>query len=246
MTDAHAAAPPRRGFALVTYPLDMIPTLLALLLLAPAPTATTRAAAAPAIVSAEAWGSTPQAFPDEYLHEPRIVLLHHAGELWRAGTDPAVKLKNLQTWGMREKGWHDVPYHFLIAPDGRIYEGRALRYRPDTNTEFDPAGYVNVQLWGNFEEQRVSREQLDAVVALTAHLADRLDMPTDQLVAHEDVAQTACPGRDFHRYLAGGPLRGWVDAARRGRTPDVRLLPPLPDGPAEMIPDAAPATRPAG
>ncbi|MEM6313946.1 MAG: peptidoglycan recognition family protein [Planctomycetota bacterium] len=208
--------------------------LLLLALLAP----TTVPATQPAIVPAAAWGSTPANFPDDYLHEPTTVLLHHAGVDWVAGTDPAVKIKNLQTWGMRERGWHDVPYHFLIAPDGRVFEGRALRYRPDTNTDFDTAGYVNVQLWGNFDTQRVSRAQLQATVTLVAHLADTLDMPTEKLVAHSDVAATGCPGVDFYRYLDGGPLIGWIDQARAGQTPSIELLPPLEDGPTQMIPDA--------
>ncbi|MEM8874815.1 MAG: peptidoglycan recognition family protein [Planctomycetota bacterium] len=190
----------------------------------------------PAIIAAEQWNSTPQAFPDEYLHEPTTVLLHHAGVTWEAGDNPAVKIKNLQTWGMRERGWHDVPYHFLIAPDGRIFEGRDMKYRPDTNTDFDTAGYINVQLWGNFDEQRVSLEQLRATVALVAHLAETVDMPTDDLVSHMDVANTGCPGTDFQRYLDGGPLKDWIDAARNGRAPDVALLPELENGPADMIP----------
>lgn len=192
----------------------------------------------PPIVTAADWDSTPSEFADEYLHEPRKILLHHAGVNWREGTDPARSVKNLQSWGMRERGWMDVPYHFLIAPDGRIFEGRALQYRPDTNTAFDPTGYINVQLWGNFEEQRVTREALASTVDLTAYLLDLYGLSAADVTTHLDVApgQTTCPGRDFYRYVQDGFFGGWVEQRLKGGTPTVILLPALEDGPVDFTP----------
>jgi hypothetical protein len=46
----------------------------------------------------------------------------------------------MQGWGQREKKWPIVPYHFLIAPDGRIFEGRPIAYEPDSNTKYPLRG----------------------------------------------------------------------------------------------------------
>lgn len=190
------------------------------------PTSSTPSAERPPIVTASEWNSTPEPFPDQYVHTPQALLLHHAGVTWNDGDDPFVKLRNLQTWGQRDKGWHDVPYHFLIAPDGRIFEGRAMRYKPDTNTQFDTTGYVNVQLWGNLDTQRATLAQLRSTAALCAWLADELGMETHAITTHRDVApgQTSCPGEGFYRYVASGQFAHWVDAIRAGQAPAIVVI----------------------
>ena len=45
--------------------------------------------ARPAIVSAEEWGSKPEAIPAERKHVPKYITIHHAGVVYKAGTDPA-------------------------------------------------------------------------------------------------------------------------------------------------------------
>src|SRR4051794_10933448 len=77
----------------------------------------------PAIVSAAEWGSKPQPIPDARKQTPKYVTIHHAGVLWAAKVAPAAFVRNMQSWGQKEKGWPDLAYHFLIAPDGSIFEG---------------------------------------------------------------------------------------------------------------------------
>src|SRR5690349_20499510 len=76
----------------------------------------------PPIVSAKEWGSTPLPIPDSRRHTPRFITIHHAGVFLKSTTDPAVFVKNMQAWGQRDKKWPDLAYHFLIAPDGRIFQ----------------------------------------------------------------------------------------------------------------------------
>ncbi|MEM7624035.1 MAG: peptidoglycan recognition family protein [Planctomycetota bacterium] len=197
----------------------------------------TSSVARPAVVSAEAWGSTPQPLGDDRRHVPRYVTIHHAGVTWADG-DAAKKVKALQTWGQNEKGWPDLPYHFLIAPNGTVFEGRPMAYEPETNTSYDVHGHLGVQLYGNFEEQRVSTAQMTALVNLTAWLLDKHGFTIDAIGGHRDRlgADTSCPGRDLARYLDDGSFAAWVEATRRGEEPAIELGPPLPDGPTEMIP----------
>ena len=153
----------------------------------------------------------------------------------------------MQAWGKRRPQieqpprntfWPDVPYHFLIAPDGRVFEGRPLAYEPDSNTKYDLAGHIGVELMGNFEEQRPSRQQVEAAVRTSAWLVDSLHLTVDAISTHKAVAQgqTSCPGRDFDRYLADGSFHKWVKAVLAGDDPQINLGPPLKDGPTEPIP----------
>jgi hypothetical protein len=193
----------------------------------------------PPIITAAEWGSQPQPISPERHQTPQRITIHHAGVLWNAGDDPLVKIRGLQTWGQRDKNWPDLPYHFLIAPDGRIFEGRPVNYEPESNTNYPLQGHVGIQLWGNFEEQRVSLAQLRSTVRLVAWLCQRYGIDPATIAGHEDVAvgQTDCPGRDFYRYIHDGLIRRWVEETLRGETPQIAELPPLPEGPTEFIPE---------
>lgn len=171
----------------------------------------------PDIVAASDWGSKPQPIPDEVLHTPTRITLHHAGVLWKPGDDPVAKIKAMQAWGQRDKGWPDLPYHFMISPDGTVFQARDTRYAGETNTSYDTHGHLLIQCWGNFEEQRITAAQLASAARLAAYLFDRHGLPREQLAVliagHNDVAEgTSCPGRDFDRYIDDGTFTGWVVA----------------------------------
>lgn len=191
--------------------------------------------AAPAMVRAADWGSRPQPLPDRLRHTPRFLTVHHAGVAWKPGTDPAQALRSLQAFGHNLRDWPDVPYHFLIAPDGRIYEGRALAYAPQSNTDYDVAGHIGIQLWGNFDVQRVSQAQLTSLAHLVAWLGQRHGIAVDTLRAHRDLTVTACPGQDLYRYVHEGLVQRWAQAIQRGELPRIDVLPALPQGPTQAI-----------
>ena len=197
------------------------------------------------IVLRETWGSTPEPIPDSRLQTPHLITIHHAGEMWYAGSDPLDKARKLQKYGQTQKNWPDIPYHYLIAPDGTIVEARDWKYEPESNTKYPLNGVLNIELYGNFEEQRASVEQLRSLVGLIVYLKRDvgLDLPTEAIRGHRDAAtqQTVCPGKDFYRYISNGSIRRWVEESLAGETPDIRLLDALPAGPTTMIFDT---TRP--
>ncbi len=192
----------------------------------------------PEMVTRDQWGSDPDPIPEARQHEPQHVTIHHAGVVWNEGDDPLDKITGLQAWGKSDKGWPDLPYHYMIAPDGRIFEGRPLQYEAETNTDYDLAGHIGINVWGNFEEQRVSREQLKAVVDTAGYLCGEYNIDPQTIQGHRDVAegQTVCPGKDLYRYIDQGLIQAWVELKLQGMDPNVGLLPPATDGPKEMIP----------
>lgn len=198
--------------------------------------------AQPEMVTAEQWGSDPLPIPEDRRHEPKYITLHHAGVDWKAGNDPNEKVRNLQAWGKKSvedggKGWPDLPYHFLIAPDGTIFEGRPVEFEPETNTGYDVRGHIGIQLFGNFMNQRVSPQQVASAVRLVAWLSQAYGVPDELIRGHRDVAEhTDCPGDDFYRYIEDGQLRDWVSQVKAGEEPAVGLGPALESGPMEMIP----------
>jgi hypothetical protein len=189
------------------------------------------------LVTREEWGSNPKPIPEDRRHVPAVITLHHAGVLWKVEDDPMKKIVALQSWGQRDKNWPDVPYHFLIAPDGRVFEGRDWNFQPESNTQYELKGVLNIQLWGDLDKQRVSPEQLRAVVDLCAWASRRFGIDPGTIRGHNDAApgQTTCPGLDFHRYVAQGLIAQWTTDRLEGRELAVTELDALPDGPTKHV-----------
>lgn len=199
------------------------------------------------------WGSKPDPIPQGRRHAPRWITIHHAGVLWTNSQDPAQFVRNMQSWGKRrpqiEKPprntyWPDLPYHFLIAPDGRIFEGRPVEFEPESNTAYPLAGNLGVEMMGNFNRQRPSPKQLESAVRLVAWLCQEHGIARDKIRTHKDAApgQTDCPGGDFLRYMIDGQFVAWVRTVQQGRPLRIDPGPPLtnPPGPTESILDTKP------
>jgi hypothetical protein len=164
-----------------------------------------------AIVPVSAWGGTP-ADPTQVRRQAIThITLHHQGEPFKPGADPQQYLRNLQSWSRSARHWADIPYHYIIDLNGRIYAGRDIRYAGDTNTEYDPMGHALIEVVGNFEEVEPNQQQLDAVVDLMAMLAAKYHVPVERIASHRDFsAQTVCPGANLYRYVQNGYFRDKV------------------------------------
>ncbi|MFK3739322.1 peptidoglycan recognition protein family protein [Massilia sp. TN1-12] len=164
-----------------------------------------------AIVPVRDWGGTPVDAARARKQVVTHITLHHQGEPFAPGTDPRQYLRNLQAWSRTTQGWLDIPYHYIIDLDGRIYAGRDIAYAGDTNTEYDPTGHALIEVVGNFEEVEPNQRQLDAIVDLMALLADRYHVGLDGIRTHRDYSsRTVCPGANLYRYVQEGYFRHHV------------------------------------
>ena len=117
------------------------------------------------IVPRSGWNALP---PKPYKqHTPQQITVHHEGTRLEITDDAARKIHNIQVWGMgKDRNWADIPYHFLIAPDGTIYEGRDVNTVGETATEYDPTGHLLITCLGNLQQQEVPEQQLNALIRL--------------------------------------------------------------------------------
>lgn len=171
---------------------------------------------APVITAVDAWGGSASATP---LPPQRIerITLHHQGEIWNDSADVAAYLRRLQQWSRITKAWRDIPYHYVIGPDGRIYAARPVAEPGDTNTGYDTRGHALVMLVGNFEVQQPTPAQLQAATTLVAWLAREHRVPMEHINSHRDFSpQTLCPGKHLLAYLESGDFKRAV-AARLAR-----------------------------
>ncbi len=145
-------------------------------------------------------------------HDIRMITLHHSGseEPLRPEDDVSGKIRDLQLWSESDRNWWDVPYHFLIGLDGRIYEGRDFRYRGETNTRYDVDGHLLISVLGNYDIQESTSEQIEAITDLMAWAVAEFGMSLDKIYGHSDLAATSCPGTHLRKYLEDGTIRNGI------------------------------------
>lgn len=152
-------------------------------------------------------------------HVPVRITVHHEGTRLELADDVAKKIKAIQTWGMGpDRKWVDIPYHFLIAPNGQIYEGRNVLTVGETATEYDPSGHLLITCLGNLEQQEVPKEQLASLIQLISYCSKKYGISPETLATHRDYSkQTTCPGKNLYHYFQSGYIQQQVKSISANR-----------------------------
>jgi len=142
-------------------------------------------------------------------HVPERITIHHEGTKFEKSDDAPKHIKNVQTLGMgKDRNWIDIPYHFLIDPNGNVYEGRNIFTVGETATEYDPTGHLLIACLGNFEEQEVSEKQLSSLIKLIANCCERYAISPETIASHKDYPnETLCPGKNLYKYLENNYIK---------------------------------------
>ena len=166
----------------------------------------------PPVISRAEWGSVDTT--EGYIpHTLDRITVHHDGSEFYGGA--AARMRSLQSWSRRVRGWVDIPYHFLIDQEGNIYEGRPLEFVGDTATEYDPTGHALITVMGNYNIQEINQAQLAAVVDLASWICHEYSIPPQLIRGHRDYAATSCPGVNLYPYLANGYIANAVQERLR-------------------------------
>ena len=161
-------------------------------------------------------------------HVPVRITIHHTGVAQDPGRNVESKLLGLQAFsqrddslasGRRKPAWPDVPYHYYVAVDGSVAEGREWRFVGDSNTPYDPTGHLLIVVEGNFESDTLSSAQRRTLNVFIPAQARRFNVPPAALGAHRDYAETLCPGRSLYEELPR--LRGLISPTGAPEKPTV-------------------------
>ena len=175
-----------------------------------APGSAAAAAAKPWINSRAAWGA------DESIRRGgasygrvKAAVVHHT-----AGTNnysqsqvPAI-MRGIYAFHVKDRGWNDIGYNFLVDKWGRVWEGRAGGVEAAvvgahaTGTNSDAMG---ISVMGDYTKASVSNAAVDAVTRVIAWKADLhgfdpsgyttlVNKRVPTVVGHTTVGQTSCPG----------------------------------------------------
>ncbi|MCO6497098.1 MAG: family 10 glycosylhydrolase [Chitinophagaceae bacterium] len=161
-----------------------------------------------AIIPRSGWNAA-EARPYKSQVPKQITVHHEGGRVLLKTDDAALRLKNVQKWCMGpDRNWVDVPYHFLIAPDGTVYEGRNPLTAGETATEYDPTGHLLISFLGNYERQEPDAALMEILARLIAKLCKQYNISPETIATHRDHSvMTTCPGKYLYPYFQDGSVK---------------------------------------
>jgi len=115
------------------------------------------------------------------------------------------KVAEVRQWHMRDRGWKDIGYHFLIDRDGTLALGRPVD-QVGAHTQGHNTGTIGVSLFGGFGSAATDKfsdnftpEQDKALRALIAKLCNTYKVT--KVSGHNEYASKACPGFNVMKWF---------------------------------------------
>lgn len=140
------------------------------------------------------------------------ITIHHSAKYSKEIGAPssgnvADAIKRIQTVHMRDEGFGDIGYHFLIDPAGRVWQGRLLDWQGAHAGGDNNIGNIGVCLFGNFNSERPDPRALASLEKLVDALCERHNIARSRIFGHRQLRSTECPGDALmawvSRYAAG-------------------------------------------
>jgi N-acetylmuramoyl-L-alanine amidase-like protein len=144
--------------------------------------------------------------------DPLGIVIHHSdtpGVMRGRPVGAAIlgELHKRRGFAVRYRGrLYHIGYHYVIREDGTIETGRPEHCIGAHSKITAYNHYLGICLVGNFDDRRnphhfepsvPSGEQLRSLIWLCARLSEKYHIPTDHIIRHQDIRQTACPGDKF-------------------------------------------------
>lgn len=112
------------------------------------------------------------------------------------------RLESIRRFHREDRGWGDIGYHYVIDRDGRIWEGRSIRYQGAHVGNHNEQN-IGVLLLGHFDQQSPSDRQVAAMQQHVSWLMRRYNVPISRVTTHRewDTARTVCPGHTLQAHM---------------------------------------------
>lgn len=145
------------------------------------------------------------------------ITVHHTVTPQRNISDPFATMRSIYMFHTFTRGWGDIGYHYVISPDGLVFEGsKGGPTKSGTHVANRNADNIGISLMGNFEIEEPTEVQLEVLSLLIADHALRFGLdpereteffgtPVYEVAGHRDIATrqypTACPGNHLYKKL---------------------------------------------
>lgn len=134
----------------------------------------------------------------------RLIQLHHTAApdyaAWNKRPDALYWQNSMKAFHVGTRGFADIAQHFTITPAGEIVTGRSLDKAPAGITGAN-TGAVCIEDIGNFDSDRMTAAERDAIVTCTGELMKRFGLsPATGVTYH---AWWTAAGVSLGTYIAG-------------------------------------------
>lgn len=133
------------------------------------------------------------------------IVIHHTETPNEGAAKAPGRIASIHNWHTkdRQNPWKDIAYHYFIAPDGKIYQGRDERFQTDTGAPYPRDGALSVSLLGDFSNALPTPAALDSLVSFTRDkLAEhRLDPSAVSTHGKRAGGETSCPGPKLQQWF---------------------------------------------
>lgn len=156
------------------------------------------------LVPRSGWDVGPPPPPPAARQEIHGIIIHHDAVNYPAELSGEDRVRSLLRSVFR-MGWRDVPYHYLIDVDGRVFEGAPEWAVTPSRTWHDAADLLQVALLGNYSRSQPSAVQLQSLIELVERKASQHHVMRNRISLHSDLIGTECPGPFVRERLTPRP-----------------------------------------
>jgi len=152
------------------------------------------------LVPRSAWTKEPVGPNHVMMGKVLKITVHHTDE--HSGMDGKSDLeivRLIENYHRNEKRWAAIGYHYLVGKDGKIYEGRPVKYQGAHCGKNE--NNLGISVIGDCHRNLPNAKQLKALKAFLDDQRERFGVPRSEVKGHREVKATICPG---------DKLQGWV------------------------------------
>ena len=158
------------------------------------------------LVPRSAWTDLPVGANHIEMGKISRITVHHTDEHPGMADLPDIEVvRRIERYHRDFKHWAAIGYHYLVGKDGKIYEGRPVKYQ-GAHVSSNNENNLGISVIGDFDKHLPNSKQL---VALRAFLDDeraRYNVLKQLVYGHRELKATLCPG---------DMLMAWVQDYRR-------------------------------
>lgn len=159
----------------------------------------------PGIVPRSQWTRTGIARPRDInpMNGVRRITIHHDGmPVVSLGSSGAVarRIEQIRSSHVVGRGWADIGYHYVVDPQGRIWEGRSIG-KQGAHVKDQNENNLGILVLGNFDRQSPSQAALASLDKFIANQMQRYGIGMSQVRTHMERDSTSCPGRALQQYM---------------------------------------------
>jgi hypothetical protein len=155
------------------------------------------------VVTRAGWGARSPDLVCGEAHDPYWITIHHTATPFPDTISTAQRLRGVQAFHMDSNGWCDIGYHFLVGPDGTVYQGRSSEERTGAHVGGANTNNVGVSYIGDFTTAVPPTAMIEGGAKIVRWLSDTFTIPLDRdrLRGHRQWGSTSCPGDQLYSRL---------------------------------------------